>query len=189
MISRCVARLRAESGFGLVELIVAITVLNVGIFAALSAFSSGYVAINRTKAIASGSALLDTQMERFRALTFASICLSTTSSNTAYTGNAPTGTAVPTCSTTDPALVPLRDPVTGPDGRSYRVDTYVYWQCVNGTLSTTSPNSTASPACSVAAGSPGSAPTKLVRITVRDHTSTGKVYAQAESTFDQSTGL
>ena len=58
MISRSVARLRAESGFGLVELIVAITVLNVGIFAALSAFSSGYVAINRTKAIASGSAIV-----------------------------------------------------------------------------------------------------------------------------------
>lgn len=188
-IARLRARLRDEGGFGLMELLIAITVLNVGIFAALSAFSSAYVSLNTTKKTSSASVLVDSQLERFRALAFSSICLSTTYSGDQYTSNAPSGTAVPTCATSDPALVAMRDPVTGPDGHSYRVDTYVYWTCVNGTLSTSSPNSTSSPGCSVATGNPGSAPTKFVRVIVRDHTTTSRIYAQAESTFDQSSGL
>jgi Tfp pilus assembly protein PilV len=181
------ARLAREDGFGLMELLIAITILNVGIFAVMSAFSSSYVAIKRSKRVSSGSVLVDQQMERFRALSFQSICLSTTGSGDTYTGNAPTGTAVPTCTTSDPALVARRTPVTGPDNRTYRVDTYVVWQCVNGTLSTSSPNSTSSPACTPASGGYGANPTKLVRVVVRDATTTSKIWAQEESTFDQGT--
>jgi hypothetical protein len=127
-------------------------------------------------------------MERFRALTYAWICLSSTSTESTYAGSAPSGTAVPTCSTTDSALVPIQDPKTGPDSRSYRINTYVVWNCpVGGTLSTSSPDTTTAPACRTGATFVSS-PVKLVRVIVRDHTTTSKVFAQEESTFDTRTG-
>ena len=107
--------------------------------------------------------LVDSQMERFRALNFTSICLSTTSTNSLYTANAPEGTAVPTCSTSDPALVALRDPTTGPDNASYRVDTYIYWRCTTGTLTTTGTYTTSSPGC-LTSGTAVSTALKLVRV-------------------------
>ena len=171
----------------MLELIIAMMVLNIGIFAVLSAFTSGYTAMKRTKSVTSGSVLSDQQLERLRAVNFNSVCLSTTSTDSVYTANAPEGTSVPTCSTSDPAMVAVRNPATGPDGASYRVDTYIVWSCTTGTLSTTSPYSTSAPGC-LTAGSAVSYATKLVRVIVRDRTTTSTVYARFESTFDQSTG-
>ena len=179
-------RADGEAGFTLVELVIALTVLTVGILATLASFSSGFVALNRAKATTSASALEDAQMERFRALTFASICLSNTSSDSTHVADTPTGTAVPTCSTSDPALVAVRNPTTGPDNRQYRVDTYVVWTCTTGTLSVTTPYSTSAPGC-VTSGVAVSAPVKLVRVVVRGSTAT-PVKVQEESTFDQTTG-
>lgn len=180
-------RLAAEDGFGLMEVMIAITVLNVGIFAVMGAFSSSYVAINRSKRISSASVLVDQQMERFRALSFQSVCLATVDTGATYTESAPTGTPVPTCSTSDPALVAKRTPVTGPDNRTYRIDTYAVWRCVNGTLSTSPPNSASTPACTPTGGGYSANPTKLVRIVVRNAATTNVVYAQEESTFDLGT--
>jgi len=176
-----------QDGFGMLEVIMAMGVLNIGIFAVLSAFTSGYVTMNRTKATTSASVLIDQQMERMRALNFNSICISTTSTGTNYVGAAPEGTAVPTCSTSDPALVAVRNPATGPDARAYRLDTYVYWRCTTGTLTTTTPYTTSSPGC-LTAGSVVSNPTKLVRVIARSSTTTTLIYARVESSFDQTTG-
>lgn len=185
---RAISRLRRAEGFGLVELLIAMTVLSVAILAVVAGFSSGYVAINRATRVSSASALADAQMERFRALTYTWICLSSASTESTYTASAPTGTAVPTCSTTDGALVPIQDPKAGPDGRSYRIDTYAVWNCpVGGTLSTSTPDTTTAPACRTG-GTFVSSPVKLVRIVVRDHTTTSKVFAREESTFDPRTG-
>ena len=41
------ARVRDESGFGLIELLMAITILNVGVLAVVAAFNSGIFAIKR----------------------------------------------------------------------------------------------------------------------------------------------
>ena len=181
------SRLRHESGFGLVELLIAMTVLNVGILAVFAGFSSGYAALNRGTAISSASALGDAQLERFRALRFTAICLSNTSTVSNYTANAPGGTAVPTCTTSDPALVALRAPTTGPDNHAYRVDTYVVWNCAKGTLSVSTPYTTAAPGC-LTDGVAQSRVVKLVRVVVRSYTGTAGVYSTGESTFDQSTG-
>lgn len=188
-LDRILARARSEGGFGMIEMVLALAILNVGIFAVLGAFSSSYAALNRTRTISSASVLVDQQMERFRALSYQSICLSTIATGSSYTVNTPEGTAVPTCSTSDPALVAVRLSVTGPDNKLYRVDTYVVWRCTSGTLSTTTPYSTANPGCIASEGGYASLPTKLVRIIVRDTTATTTIYAQAESTFDRSTGL
>jgi hypothetical protein len=164
------------------------TILNIGIFAALGAFSNGYVSLKRTKLITGAAVLQDAQLERFRALRFSSICLSNTSTNTTYTGNAPTGTAVATCTTTDPALVALRTGVSGPNGYLFRVDTYVVWGCIVGTFTTSSPFSAATPGC-VTSGVQMSAPQKRIRVVVRDNATPSRIYARAESSFDESTGL
>jgi prepilin-type N-terminal cleavage/methylation domain-containing protein len=184
------SRLRRQEGFGLVELLIAMTVLSVGIFAVVAGFSSGYVALARATRVSSSSVLADAQMERFRALTYPWICLSTGSSESTYTAAAPSGTVVPSCSSTDPTLVPIQGAKTGPDNRTYRIDTYVVWNCpIGGTLSTSSPDTTSAPGCR-AGSTLVSRPVKLVRVVVRDGapTLTSKVYVQEESTFDERSG-
>ena len=83
--------------------------------------------------------------------------------------------------------MPVQDPVTGPDHYQYRLDTYVYWSCPVGTLTTTSPYTTSAPGC-LTGGAVVSSPVKLVRVVARDHTTTSKAYATEDSTFDQRTG-
>ena len=56
-------RLRAEQGFGLIELLIAMVMLNVGILAIVGAFNSGIFALNRASRITTDSALADQQME------------------------------------------------------------------------------------------------------------------------------
>ena len=180
-------RLHREEGFGLIELLIAMTVLNIGILAVFTGLSSGFAALNRASATSSGAALADAQMEKFRALTFPAICLNNATTDAVRTAGSPAGTAVATCATADPALVALRTPVTGPDNAQYRVDTYVVWDCAMGTLSTASPYSTSAPGCETESVEQAAA-IKLVRITVRDTVTTSKVYATEDSAFDETTG-
>jgi type II secretory pathway pseudopilin PulG len=58
--------LRQEAGFGLVELLMAMTILNVGILAVVAGFNSGIVALRRSGAISTGTVLADKQMELYR---------------------------------------------------------------------------------------------------------------------------
>ena len=61
-------RVREESGFGLVELLIAMTVMVVGITALVAGMSSGMVAVKRAGDESTAAALADTQMEAYRAL-------------------------------------------------------------------------------------------------------------------------
>jgi type II secretory pathway pseudopilin PulG len=63
-----VDRFRDESGFGLLELLVALVLLNVGLFAVLGAFNGATVAISRAGTISSATAVADKQMEIYRGL-------------------------------------------------------------------------------------------------------------------------
>src|SRR5438874_4155107 len=75
------SRLRNEKGFGLLELLMAMTMLNIGILALVAAFNSGAVALQRASRVSTAAALADTQMERYRALTYTAIALDSTSVN------------------------------------------------------------------------------------------------------------
>ena len=66
--------------------------------------------------------------------------------------------------------VPTRT-ITGPDGGSYRVDTFIAWTSISNDAGTTGRN------------------VKLVTIVVRDVTTPAKVHARVSSSFDESTGL
>jgi Tfp pilus assembly protein PilV len=126
-------RARGEQGFALVEMLIAIVVINVGLLAILLALTSGVTTLRRSAETSTASALADKQLERYRAVTFSSIFLDTTSLSVAATDStyqmdsAYSASQVnQTCSPLTAVCTPIQT-VTGPDGRSYRVDTYVVW--------------------------------------------------------------
>ena len=134
--------LRGEDGFTLVELLIAMIVLTVGILALVAAYTSGYVALNRATRISSAQLIADSQMERFRALSYTNIWLNTTcgtncTEDSTYKGDSvySSAAAVTGCTTTDSSCLPTQTK-TGPDNRSYRLDTYIEYSCLSGTLST-----------------------------------------------------
>jgi Tfp pilus assembly protein PilV len=64
-------RLRDERGFGMVELLAAMTVMLVGLLAVFGMFQAGIVQLRRASTSTTAAALGDAEMERFRALKYA----------------------------------------------------------------------------------------------------------------------
>jgi len=176
-------RAKEESGFGLLELLIAMVMLNVAILALVSAFSSSSIALVRASRIATATTLAHSQMEIYRGAKYADIVFVTSEwsaakGDSAYTSDTVYSnymasppvpkrlvTDLPTCPTgvptngCDPSF-----PATGADHLSYRVDTYLYYDTpTNGNE------------------------LKTVTVVVRDPTSL-KSYARFTSTFDPSTG-
>lgn len=177
------ARVRSEEGFGLIELLVSMMMLNIGILAIVAAFNSGALALKRAGEVSTASVVADKQMELYRALKYTEIALDSTavaSANTDTTYQCDTANKVnpagacgganqqvqqlKTCGTLTPQCNP-RQTVRGPDQRSYRVDTYV--------VSQTPPTGRA---------------VKLVTIVVRRNVDL-RMLVRVSSSFDQSSGL
>jgi Tfp pilus assembly protein PilE len=165
-------RLRQEKGFGMVELLMALTILNIGVLAIVAAFNSGIVSIRRAAKITTAAALLDTQMERYRAIKWVDIRLDSTAVTSAngdarYTGDTAWNASqvTGTCSGVPNECNPLRT-AQGADGKAYRVDTYIVYDTpTNGRE------------------------LKKITIVVRDGEALWRVLARETSTFDKSTGL
>lgn len=158
----------------MIELMISLGILNVALLAIFAAFNSGALAVARASQTSSASVLADKQMELYRAVTYSNVALETTelpgaALDTAYTGDAAwDGAATQSNKTcTGPPLPAQCDPrqdVTGPDGRSYRVHTYIYSK-------------------NVVDGRPVQQVTVVVRTLAA-----AKPLARLTSTFDQSTG-
>jgi len=168
----------------MLELLMAMVMLNVGILAIVGAFSSGNVALARASRISTASTLANKQMEVYRGLKYDNIVFitsewnsatadSTYTSDTVYQQNmaspAPPKALVPTM-TTCPANVPSTacDPsysTTGADHKSYRIDTYLYFDTpsLGNQL-------------------------KTISVVVRNGDAVSQTYARVTSTFDPSTG-
>ena len=167
-------RLRGEKGFGLLELLMAMVMLSVGILALVAAFNSGTVALERAGRTATAGALADSQMERYRALTYGAIQLDTNAVNatdSTYRNDSVLGGSIANdvttssgCSGVPPGCNPSRT-LVGADRHNYRLDTYVTY---------TTP--------------PSGRQEKLVTVVVRGASSPYPTYAREQSTFDQSTG-
>lgn len=170
-------RLRREDGFTLIELVIAMVVLSIAILALVAAYTSGFAALNRATRVSSARLVADSQMEQFRAIQFSAIKLNTTCASCTEDGTYTADTTysstaqVTGCPTTDATCLPTQTK-TGPDGQSYRLDTYIAYTCWSGTLST-------SPSVSCGSGNP--APVKRVTVVVRSSNLTAPVREQ--STF------
>lgn len=174
----------------MLELLMAMVMLNVGILAVVAAFSSGNAALYRASRTSTAGALANKQMEAYRGLKYDNIVFvtsewnsaiadSTYTSDTTYQTNMYNPVAphalVPTV-TTCPANVPATacDPsytTTGADHRSYRVDTYLYFD-------------TPTNASGAAVGNQ----LRAVTVVIRNPDVLTRVFARVSSTFDSSTG-
>lgn len=122
----------------MIELVMAMIMLTIGILAIVAAFSSGSVGIRRASRVATAGAIADAQMELYRALSYDVIALdsgslSSANTDTSYTSDPawnPTEQVTISC----PSLPPecrASQSVTGPDGATYRVDTYINYRYVS----------------------------------------------------------
>jgi type II secretory pathway pseudopilin PulG len=140
-------RLRAEAGMGLVELLIAMTILAVALLALVAAFSSGALTLRRAGQTSTASALANQQMELYRGLKYCSIRLDDAAGNvpstapyttdSAYSGtqvldSAVCGGSAQPCAAGPPAECDASRDVTGPDNRLYRVDTYIVHETPTG---------------------------------------------------------
>jgi prepilin-type N-terminal cleavage/methylation domain-containing protein len=132
--ARATRSFRSQDGFGLVELTIAMAMMAIALLVLVAALSSGEVTLQRAGAAGTAGTLADRQMEKYRAMKYASIMLDATATTTAssdsvyngdsaYSATQVTGTCTLT-SWPDPCN-PKQTPVTGPDNHKYRVDTYI----------------------------------------------------------------
>jgi len=138
--------LRRDDGQGLVELIVALTILAVGVGALLTVLTSSALSLQRSDQKGTALTLAEGQIELYRNLTYDDIRLDNAtlaaipSTDPYVTANSsdstiPTGTTATEVTTSTagenacasplpPECEPIQT-VTGPDKRQYRIDTYI----------------------------------------------------------------
>lgn len=172
MAKRVLSRLRAEDGFGIIELSIAMVMLNIGLLAIMAAFNSGAVALARANLASNATVIADKALEAYRGYRNCQIYLDpaanggiptsgTYTTDSAYSSTQITKTypaddttlspidaasdtgcssAMGSGSWTCPATptsaqlsVTAHDTCyTGPDGRTYIVDTYITAVTVSG---------------------------------------------------------
>jgi type II secretory pathway pseudopilin PulG len=173
-------RARSQSGFGLIELLLSMTMLNIGILALIAAFQSGAFALKRASMLSTAAAIADIQMERYRGYKYCGALftdsdVSAAQADSTYTGDAEytraptqlTPSTDPSCGAATPPAdsKPIQN-IVGPDQKLYRIDVYVVADTVT-----------------------SGRPIKRVTIVVRDRNNvSGRPLARVASTFDEATG-
>ena len=166
-------RLHDESGQMLVELLISMTFLAVAVGALIAVFASSLLSLRHASVEGNALTLADKQMETFKTLPYVSLKLSAATISGAGTGyvSAPpsnlTGSQQSsiTSGQTTGGTFAATQTVTGPDNRSYRIDTYMF----------------PSP--------PAAQPVQQVTVAVRSVTggTVGPIKAQVTSAFDLAT--
>ena len=170
--ARLLARSRSEGGFGLIELLIAMTILAIAIAAQLSVFAASFTSLHRASRKGTAVMLADVQMETYRTVAYSCLYLtsatgdSTYTGDSAYSGSQVTGSSCSPNATPPTAATTASQTMTGPDSLSYRIDTYVVSYTPTGGRSM-----------------------KKVTVVVREITNgtVGSVLARSSSSFDQGT--
>ena len=202
--TRVVDARSSEAGFGLIELLIAMVVMQVALLAIIGAFGAGAVALGHAGKTSTASVLADQQLELYRTMPYDAIGLDTANapSSGTYIGDTSVCAAgqTPTCANTGPRNNPNTGnwSCTAPSG-STSVSTYFSANGINPcvahrqvTSSTTPPspdNKSYYVDTYIQWGTPLTAQraVKQVSIVVRDGTSSREL-AKEVSTFDCSTG-
>jgi len=178
-------RLGDEEGFGLIELLIAMVLLNIGILAIVASFNSGAVALRRASHVSTASALADQQMEGYRALLYSQIGLDTSqiggldstykcdsvlgascpNTVTSCSAASCSDNTVPTlsCGSANQCLATRTvSGTTSPDAYSYRIDSYILYKTQT-----------------------SGRQLKQVTVAVRDAHTPSKTFTRLTSTFDR----
>ena len=136
-----------EGGFGMVELIAAMTIMLVGIMAVFALFNAGVIQIKRAATRTTAAALADAEMERFRAILYERIGLddddvaaadSTYKADSAYRADtSPTTSLSGAISATD-LTIPVTSATGFPTTAPYLIEVDAERIVVNGGAGTTS---------------------------------------------------
>ena len=166
---------RDESGQGLIELVIAIAIINVAILAMFALFQAGALSVLRASRTSNAAVLAEKQAELYRAMLYKNILLNDTLVTTAGADSihtsasewvsAATQLTASTCTNTLAECKPMQSSVTGSDSRTYRVDTYIT-------------------AITPSSGRPG----KQVTVIVRLASDTSRILAKLTSNYDLATG-
>lgn len=162
-----------ERGIGIVELVIAIAIMNAAIMTMFAMFQAGALSVLRASRTSNASVLAEKQMELYRAMLHADIVLNdalvsaadSTHISAPEWGSAAQQVTSAGCANTLPECMPTQPSVTGGDGRAYRLDTYIQ--------TVTPPNGRAG---------------KRVTVYVRLSSDLTKVLATLTSNFDRATG-
>lgn len=171
LVDRLRRRLRPDSGSMLIELLIAMTFLAIAIAALMSVYSSTLLSLRHTSIEGNALTLVDKQLEVFRTVAYTQIALDSTTApptSDVYVTGPPNNLTAAQRSTISGGQVtggtnPATQTVTGPDNRTYRVDTYIF-------------------ASTPASGRPGVQVTVAARLVTGS--TAGPVRAQAVSAFD-----
>ncbi len=176
-------RLSGSDGFGLMELIIAMFLLSVAHQRDALALRRNGASMQRAGQKGTALTLAEKQMETYRTVPFTAICVD---SATIPTGSDPyvtahaadatipasTGQAISGSNGDTGCPSSASYTTTGPDHRSYRVDTYVEYVGTDATFSHLTPASGLG--------------LKRVTVITRDGAGTGTIIARASSTFVRS---
>jgi prepilin-type N-terminal cleavage/methylation domain-containing protein len=206
--------MRHQSGFALIEVLIAMVVLAIAIITMVAVMSSGATALNHSNQTTRAGTLADNEMEIYRSMPWSKIALTTsrsalpeptTSPDTsgwicpAVTGSSPPVSSCPTTVTTTTAVTAASCPTTATTVvTSPLYDTL----CPSRTIQTGDgrryrvdnhirwfcPTGTYSAASGCMGIVPAQRPEKLVAIIVRDGDNPSKILFRESSTFDQATG-
>ncbi|MCY7302969.1 MAG: hypothetical protein LH654_08005 [Thermoleophilia bacterium] len=166
---------RDEDGQGIMELVIAIAIINVAIMAMFAMFQAGALSVLRASRTSNGALVAEKQAELYRAMLYKDIQLNdslvtSAASDSAHIAASEWGSSAVqvksgSCTNTLAECKPVQSSVTGGDGRAYRVDTYIQ---------PVTPSS----------GRPG----KQVTVIVMLASDTSRVLAKLTSNYDLATG-
>jgi Tfp pilus assembly protein PilV len=127
------SRLRSEKGSMLIELVISMTFLAVAVGALITVYASSLISLRHASVEGNALTLADKQMETFKTLPYGSIGIDTSTipSSGLYVSSSSSNLtssqqASITSGQVNGGTLPATQTVTGPDNRTYEIDTYVF---------------------------------------------------------------